>query len=191
MKRALAFSGVAATLLLIACSGGAVGGSSVRPSTDAGVNPDASALGNDAGTWSLNGTLGGISLQSIVRSSGAHIDDSDASALRTVVGLSTADGYCGQLHDSCAEGGLAQRAIFVSVPGTTPGTFAIADAGAAVLIYHLGNTCEELSPTVKATSGTVRLIKADLEAGGEVTMSLDIATPDGPLSGTITAPSCK
>ena len=48
-----------------------------------------------------------------------------------------------------------------------------------------------LASPLKATSGSVTITKIDLTERGEVELSLDISTSEGPVSGTITAPACE
>ena len=148
----------------------------------------------------MTGTIGGVDLQEDARSAIAERVD-DGTSIRTVVTVANLDGYCArtQKDASCAGKGSPHRMLVVTIPGTKPGTYSVTDgdvhdppAGKAGFAFMaLGESCEMLALPLKATSGSVTFTKIDLAKGREVALSLDVATSEGPVSGTITSPACE
>lgn len=161
---------------------------------DASSNPEAGASSD--GAWSLTGTIRGVDLQEDARSAIAQRID-DGTSIRTSVTLIDLGGYCArsQTKASCPGEGTPRRFLLVTISGTTypvaTGDPLDPPAGeAGVAFIALGKTCELLAPQLKPTAGSVTFTEIDLARGGKVALSLDVSTPEGRVSGTITAPTC-
>jgi hypothetical protein len=196
-------------ILLVACGGSSAsvptssgsggpgdGGSSTK--SEAGAKADAGAP--DEGTWSIAGTIRGIDVQDDARAAIARRID-DGTSIRTSVTLTNFDGYCAkaQGNASCPGEGSTQRLMVITIPGTKAGAYSIASgdplrppAGkAGVAFIALNEACEALAPQLEATSGSVTFTEIDLANGGKASLSFDVSTEEGAVSGTITAPSCE
>ncbi|MFO0665081.1 MAG: hypothetical protein U0174_14100 [Polyangiaceae bacterium] len=183
---------LAATFFL-ACSGGAVGGSSRDggEAVDAGSTKDAAAT--NEGTWFVSETLRGSNLQ-LESSSVLAERVEDGGVFGTRVTLGGLRNYCALLlaDTSCSVGGLAQQALFITVPKSTqPGTYTIESGTAVVALSFFGDKCEQVSPTLFATSGWVKLERVNLTQGGSVELSFDVTTDEGTIVGTMNAPFCR
>lgn len=185
----------------VSSSGGAHDGGEPQ---EGGSNPsggsDPDARASSEASWSLTGTIRGIDIQEDARSAIAQRID-DGTSVRTSVLLSSLDGYCAQTraNASCPGKGTSQRALVVTISGTKPGTYSVTTgdpldppAGeAGVAFLALGKSCEMLAPHLKATTGSVTFSEIDLSGDGKVSLSLDVSTSEGPVSGTISAPTCE
>lgn len=151
------------------------------------------------GSWNLTGTIRGIDLQQDVRSAFARRID-DGTSIRTAVSLANLDDYCtlSQANPHCPGQGAQHRLIEVMVPGTATGTFPITSgdqtsppAGESGLFFlALGDSCQLLTSTLDADSGSVTFTEIDLTPGGQVSFTFNVSTSEGPVSGTVTAPYC-
>lgn len=155
--------------------------------------------GSGAGSWTLNGTIRGISLQGDVRSAVAHKVD-DGTSVRTAVTLVNLDGYCAlsDANPSCPGQGTPRRQLEVIIRGTQPGTYPVTTGShvdppngqSGVFFHALGDNCQLLTSPLEADSGTVTFSNINLASGGAVSFTFNVSTSEGPVSGTVTAPYC-
>lgn len=195
-----------AALVMAGCgSSSTTGGDPVDAATSAasdGGVADASTNNPtppDAGTWSLSGTIRGIDLQKDVRSAVASKVDTGA-ALFTTVTLVNLDGYCAltRANQSCPSQGSASRQAIVKILGTAPGKYKVTEADspsagtATVRFLALGKDCEAATSPVQllATGGTVTFDTIDFQGEHKASLSMDVTTSEGRVSGTIEAPTC-
>lgn len=147
------------------------------------------------GTWKLqsNVTLNGHDLAKDIRSAISRTE-SGGSGTVMVVELTTASDYCALLRGS---GCLADGEVVVTLTfeGTSakdyPAATQIPPEAGSIEAFMSGvdnGTCTGAG--IGLDSGHVVVSKADLAAGGGVSLDIDLSSAFGDLTGTVEAPFC-
>jgi len=140
--------------------------------------------------WTLQGTVAGYSLQNEAISAEAHeIEDSGATI--TVVNLVNQPGAC----ELVRQNGIANAHLLALRAGgnaetSYPMTGENATKNQAVMLFMVFDAEKNPTTQVASTSGTLTITENRLAAGGPLSLHFDAMTPEGPVSGSLTAPNC-